>query len=462
MSLEVKDYGTNLHEIMDEFEKQYILLMTASKTIFLHQFTDDEGKLVLMYKTKSVINDEWAHRKVTYVGTKKEVDKETRELTEVVVTFYAPVAKIALEGVDTDLETRKPMKRWQDITFLPGKDTSIRYNLFKGFDAEAKKGDISLFMNTMRKAFNKKELSIALDWFADMYQNPDKKILWSIIAKGEKGTGKNTLEEMLGRGLLRTENYFRTSDKEAIFGRFTGHLASNLLMVGQEIVWGGEHQYDSTIKELITETTRKLERKGIDATTVPNYSRLFMTSNADWVVPASGKAERRYFVIETNTGMITLEEWAKLYEWYENGGREALMYEMTHRDVSNLSRVKAPYTKALESQLEESLYGIERFVYNLIDDGFVMDVRNENKIFINEGKGWKATDLYTSFLSKYTKAGVKYSQTKFGRELFKLLDVKKCKSSNIYYKPKSREACAEKFYEITNVKIKIKKGRKWR
>ena len=54
-------------------------------------------------------------------------------------------------------------------------------------------------------------------------------------------TGKNTFEEVLGRGLLNNENYFRTASTQQLFGRFNKAMASNLLTVGQEIV--SNHNY---------------------------------------------------------------------------------------------------------------------------------------------------------------------------------------------------------------------------
>lgn len=440
----------------EKFKEKYKLILSGNKTIFLHELTDDNGKLSLKYKTKSVIKDEFAGKRYSYTVT---VDKGTEG------KLAPSMADIALKGLVGTHITLEPLKRWQDLCFMPGIETKVGYNLFKGFDVEPKKGSIDIFTQTMKKAFGEEELHTAMDWFATIYQTPSHKPIWAVVARGDKGTGKNTLEEMLGKGLLRSENYFRTPDQEALFGRFTGHLIANLLCVGQEIVWGGEHRHDSTLKDLITERSRKLEQKGVDAYTIDNHTRLYLTSNADWVVPASGKYERRYYLIDMKAGVVTKKEWKKLYDWYEKeGGKEALMYEMLHRNLSSFSYHQPPKSDALMAQLAQSLRGMERFVFNLISDGTLLskdEFGDPKELRLDEWGVWGATKLYSIFLTRFTNAGMKYSQQRFGREFKELMEVEKTRKSDKHcYHPGSREGCAKKFFGITGVEIKPE-GKKW-
>lgn len=426
--------------VMRKFEKENKLIIMPKNVVFLNEWVDNDGKLNADMKSKSVIDDEWGDHKI-----KLEVAKDEFK--------YPKLSTVALKGAEGINTSYPPMERWQGVTFRPDGSKSKRYNSFKGFPIKPKEGDISIFVNSMEKVFGKRDFAIIMDWFASMYQNPSKKILWSVVVKGEKGTGKNTVEEMLGKRLLHIENYFRTSDQEALFGRFSMHLAYNLLLVGQEIIWGGEHKKDSSIKELITESTRKVEPKGVDAFTLDNYSRLYMTSNADWVVPASGKGERRYFVVETNSDVVSKKEWKKLYDWSDTPeAQEALMYEMLHRDISEMDHHTAPNSEALSAQKEQSLYGVERFVFELIEDGTVQyrDGMHNKVLTMAENGGWPAKELYAAFTYKYPR--IKITNTKFGKELQKYLQAKKIRSSKgIFYHPLMREECANFFYDEVGV-----------
>lgn len=446
----------NVEEIMEEFENEHVMIVTPKKVVFYNEWIDNDGTLNISTKTKETVKDEWAHKKMFY---KTEGGK----------TVATSIINTALFGVEGVFTSYKPMSRWKGMCFRPDGSNSKSYNIFRGFPIKPKEGDIEIFTDYMEKVFGEDDANILLDWFAAMYQYPSKKVLWSIATRGEKGTGKNTVEEMLGRGLLHVANYFRTSDKEAIFGRFTNHLASNLLMVGQEIVWGGEHQYDSKMKELITETTRKVEPKGVDAFTMDNYSRLYMTSNSDWIVPASGKGERRYFVTDTNENVMSAKDWTELYKWYENTeSKEALMYEMINRDLSNFNWNKAPETEALLTQLEHSLYGMDKFVHTLIEDGEIKYSVGRNewvslsmKSFTKKEHGWRASDLYEAYMSMNPKS--KMTQTRLGAEFLEYMKgEKKRNNRGVMYIPASRTECGTFFENKTMIKIELKgNNKKW-
>ena len=213
-------------------------------------------------------------------------------------------------------------------------------------------------------------------------------------------TGKNSFEEILGRCLLPSQHYFRTASKDQLFGKFNKQLISNLLIVGQEIVWGGSHDHDSTLKDMITESTRVIELKGQDSFNVNNFSRLYMTSNADWVVPAS-KDERRFYVVESKAGAFTSQEWKEFYKWVRTSDAlSALMYEMMNRDLSEFNNIRCPITKALKEQQRRTLRGINRFVADAVDNGyFGKNSSDFSSIEYSEGKSISYKKLHDSYVS---------------------------------------------------------------
>ena len=57
------------------------------------------------------------------------------------------------------------------------------------------------------------------------------------------------------------------------------------MLVLTEGFWAGSHEAESVLKALIMEPEIAIERKGVDVRFVPSYTRVMMTSNAEWVVP---------------------------------------------------------------------------------------------------------------------------------------------------------------------------------
>ncbi len=82
------------------------------------------------------------------------------------------------------------------------------------------------------------------------------------------------------------------------------------------------------LKDLITSGVQWIERKGIDAVEVPNYVRVFVTSNSDWVVPA-GLEERRFCVIDVaESHMQDKAYFSAIMDQMNNGGYEALLQHL--------------------------------------------------------------------------------------------------------------------------------------
>ena len=68
-----------------------------------------------------------------------------------------------------------------------------------------------------------------------------------------------------------------------------------MLLQADEAYWAGAKSSEGALKDLLTNDTITIERKGVDAYTAPNYTRVLFTSNDDFVVPAS-LDERRFAV----------------------------------------------------------------------------------------------------------------------------------------------------------------------
>ena len=82
------------------------------------------------------------------------------------------------------------------------------------------------------------------------------------------------------------------------------------------------------LKGMITEDYILVEPKGKDAFKVKNNANFIFASNNDWVVPAALE-ERRLFTMDVSENhMNDSKYFASIYEEMDNGGREAMLFDL--------------------------------------------------------------------------------------------------------------------------------------
>lgn len=179
---------------------------------------------------------------------------------------------------------------------------------------------------------------------------------------------------------------------EQIVGRFNGHLLKNLILVCEEAFWAGSKDAEGALKNLITESELTIEQKGVDPYSAPNYSRLLMISNNDWVVPV-GADPRRYFVLEVvNDRANDRAYFDPIWEQMNSGGVEAMLHELLYRDISEADLRSAPVTDGLREQREQSLTSTERWLLDVAEAGGVRDHKEDCRIQLMERETTILTD----------------------------------------------------------------------
>lgn len=115
-----------------------------------------------------------------------------------------------------------------------------------------------------------------------------------------------------------------------------------------------------------------IEHKGLDPIPVDNYVHLLMTSNEDWVVPASSD-ERRFAVLDVGqAAMQNHGYFAEMLAEMDGGGRQALLadllaYDLNGPDAPNLRQI--PQTKALLEQKLQTLDAVTAWWYGRLETG---------------------------------------------------------------------------------------------
>jgi hypothetical protein len=96
-----------------------------------------------------------------------------------------------------------------------------------------------------------------------------------------------------------------------------------------------------------------------------------MASNEGWVVPAGADA-RRYLALDVGAGHKRDFGYFKaISDQMNNGGREALLHLLLHRDLSGFNVRDVPETAALAEQKAYSRRGIDQLVEVIADQGIL-------------------------------------------------------------------------------------------
>ena len=218
-------------------------------------------------------------------------------------------------------------------------------------------------------------------------------------------------------------------------GRFTGHLEHRLLLQADEAFWAGSKDGEGMLKSLVTSETLAIERKGIDAYDAANYTRLLVTSNQAWVVPA-GLDERRFAVFDVgNAHRQDHAYFAAMATELASGGYGALLHLLLTRRYTEASVRAVPQTRALVEQTIASLPPKEAWLLDLLQSGTVPGV-----IMPGGYARVSASALHDHYVEHAKRMGVAHraNETEFGIFIRKHLAIVKPLSGTWFLDPSGR------------------------
>lgn len=410
----LKDYGTSQEDtfilMMDEWKCEPPLELDELKAVVTSAYKygkEAQGSAApeAMFSAPAVeedkgrhpfeiLNDEYAF--VTMGSSHRIIQETTDEDNNPTVvhlneeTFHKKLASRKLQTGDAE---SKPLTRswmtssirrsYDGIVFSPGLKIDPRfYNLWRGFSYKplekdevptevmieaVRKFEEHLFVNVCDS--NVDHYNWVYGWFAHIIQKPWEKIGVALVMKGKKGVGKNILLDSVGN--LFANHFMVTAQKRYLSGQFNSHMENLLLMVLNEAFWSGSKEELGILKNLITEPTITIERKGVDSYDTKSRLRLAVIGNEGWLVPASDD-ERRYAVF--NIGEDRMQDtvfFTALREGMEAGGYRYLLTKLLAFDFSHINLREAPQTAGLLEQKERSLSPIEKLWYDYIYQGYV-------------------------------------------------------------------------------------------
>jgi hypothetical protein len=250
-------------------------------------------------------------------------------------------------------------------------------NLYRGLGLEPKKGHWPLMRNHTEQILSGNDPKAAdynIRWIAWGVQHPGEPAEAALVLRGKKGAGKGKLF-----GLVRKfygPHGLQIFHHAHLTGQFNAHLWTCCYLFADEAFWAGDKQGEGVLKGLITEPTLPVTKKGIDTIFAVNRVKLAISSNSEWVVPASHD-ERRYAVndvLDRYARGIAPEEERKEYfgaldRELRDGGAEAMLYDLLQMDLGDWHPREIPVTRGLMRQKKESLRGNFQWLEPLLQSG---------------------------------------------------------------------------------------------
>lgn len=412
---------------VENLNKEYFVSRYGSKTVVCREAYDTALKRqIVVMSTFADFKNYFCNRKVE-IG----MDKNGNPLT-------TPLGKAWLE--------HHCRRQYKDIVMRPeGIDGTEYYNLWRGFSVQPQDGSWKLIRKHISEVIcnaDKKVFRYVLRWLARMIQQPWTPGEVALVIQGNKGIGKgmlvNTLCRILGQHSMSIYN------GKHLVGNFNAHLEDCILLYVDEAFWAGDKGGESVLKGLITEPTMPIERKGLDLKSVRNLLHIIMSSNNDWVVPAS-LDERRYCVLKASDRYVGNFEYFKaLKHEIENGGMEAMLHYLQNKDISSFNVRDIPITSGLTEQKILSLDPLMKWWYVKLQDGELLP-----------GYEWGPVPFaafFEDYLTSIQKLGgnVRRSdETSFAMQLRKVLPKNSLKTARNNRRSEGRRG---KYYNFPSLK----------
>jgi hypothetical protein len=318
---------------------------------------------------------------------------------------WIPTAKLWL--------TARNRREFEGIEFdpAPAGGRPGYYNLWQGFAVEPRPGDCGKFLAHIRDNIaqgNPLLYNWVIGFFAQIVQQPAVKLGTALAIRGEPGVGKTKVGEVFGS--LLKPHYKLVADPRFVTGKFNAHMTSLLLLHADEAFWAGDRRSEGKLKDLVTGSEHLIEFKGVDAISVRNHMRLFVTGNSDWLVPAAFR-ERRWAVIDAGNAHIQDHAYFAAIDYeMDHGGREALLHHLKTFDLKIVNLREIPQTKALLEQKFQSASAEEKFWLDTLRNGKLPGASETTPNACRKSK------LYDAYIGHARRTGVSHRsiETKVG------------------------------------------------
>jgi hypothetical protein len=321
---------------------------------------------------------------------------------------------------DAWLDSRERRQYLGGIVFDPTNAARPdKYNLWRGFAVEASLGNWECMRTHIWEVICAKDDAIedyVLNFLARMVQQPAESGQVALTLKGGEGTGKGVVCRAMVK--IFGAHGLHVVHATHLVGQFNAHLRDVICLFADEAFFAGDAKHTSVLKGIITEPTLAIEAKYSNTIMVPNYLHLLMASNEEWVVPAGNDA-RRFCVLDVAPHRAGDHLYFKnLYAEMENGGLEAMLYDLLNRDISGFNVANFPRTNALADQQMRTLKGFDKWWSDALSAGELPHSASRETNSVEVCGQITTKDLFSSYSEFCRQEGVrKLARNTFGKKM---------------------------------------------
>ena len=304
----VSRQSSKLDELIETMNQHYAVVPIGGKTAILREFRSESGLIEPTFMDQRSFN---------------------------LLTRNLPTGSKATAA---NIWLASPQRRqYEKVIFAPEERTPAEYyNLWRGFAVEPVEGNCDPYLHFALEVIcshDKAMYEYLINWLAFLVQKPNELPEVAIVLMGGQGTGKNTFIKPLLE--LMGPHGIETSSINQLAGQFNGHQADKTLVHANESTWGGNKQSEGTLKAIITEPFRAIERKGLDIQVMKNCIHLIVSSNEDWPVAAAMDDRRFAFYEVSNKRQQNSTYFESIHRWIDSGGPSFLLDYLKNRDISD-------------------------------------------------------------------------------------------------------------------------------
>jgi len=219
-----------------------------------------------------------------------------------------------------------------------------------------------------------------LDWIADMIQDPlNPKGTAISIFSIEQGTGKGLFVAPLLKLLGENRHGYHIYNQELLIGRFAEQAMSNkVLVLADEVVWGGDTKLKGKIKGMITESRFVAEGKGdpLKGSSFRNCRHFILASNERQSTPLEESNNRRFLVLQVSNKRVGDTAYFNAYAEQMNSDENlgALLNYFQNRKYDKKMLRTAPQTAAsvLQKQHRSMHDPFNQWLATLVDREYLV------------------------------------------------------------------------------------------
>lgn len=242
-------------------------------------------------------------------------------------------------------------REYKNIVFNPQLDDTKYFNLFTGFELELKENTNKSTKN-IHKVLNHvlgDYKQYVLEWFAYILKQKKKTNVAIVLYSDSHGVGKNSVIELFLK-LMDSKYSTKIENIDDLASNFNSYLEGILFCYGDEVLAKNKDLYNF-LKNTITRTQVKINRKGIDSYKCDDRTNYIFTTN-----------DQQPFKIEQNDRRITMLQCneTKLDNKYFNRFYEDLDdVEIMTTFFNELIDMEIPHRiECLETEIKEDIQDI--------------------------------------------------------------------------------------------------------